>query len=98
MSMFWRVFAANAAILIAGALTLAFAPGPLHKHTAVIDLTALMIGLLVMLVVNGLLLRRLFVPLERLRRGWSERTSCAAVNGAGRQPRRDRRAERAFNG
>ena len=66
MSMFWRVFAANAAILIAGALTLAFAPGPLHKHTALIDLTALLIGLLVMLVVNGLLLRRLFLPLERL--------------------------------
>jgi two-component system sensor histidine kinase UhpB len=64
--MFWRVFTANAAILIAGALTLAFAPGPLHKHTALIDLTALLIGLLVMLVVNGLLLRRLFVPLERL--------------------------------
>ena len=40
MSLFWRVFAANAAILIAGALTLAFAPGPLHKHGAVIDLTA----------------------------------------------------------
>jgi two-component system sensor histidine kinase UhpB len=66
MSMFWRVFAANAAILIAGALTLAFAPGPLHKHAAVIDLTALLIGLLVMLVANGLLLRRLFLPLERL--------------------------------
>ena len=66
MSMFWRVFAANAAILIAGALILAFAPGPLHKHTGLIDFTALLIGLLVMLIVNGLLLRRLFLPLERL--------------------------------
>ena len=66
MSLFWRVFAANAAILIAGALVLAFAPGPLHRNAAVIDLTALLIGLLGMLIVNGLLLRRLFRPLERL--------------------------------
>ncbi len=66
MSLFWRVFAANAAILTAGALVLAFAPGPLHKYRALIDLGGLLIGLLVMLVVNGLLLRRLFRPLERL--------------------------------
>jgi two-component system sensor histidine kinase UhpB len=31
-----------------------------------IDLSALLVGLVVMLVVNGLLLRRLFLPLERL--------------------------------
>ena len=66
MSLFWRVFAANAAILIAGLLILAFVPGPLHKHTGLIDFTALLIGLLIMLIVNGLLLRRLFLPLERL--------------------------------
>jgi two-component system, NarL family, sensor histidine kinase UhpB len=66
MSLFWRVFAANAAILTAGALVLAFAPGPLHKYRALIELGGLLIGLLVMLVVNGALLRRLFRPLERL--------------------------------
>lgn len=66
MSLFWRVFAANAAILTAGALVLAFAPGPLHKYGALIDLGGLLIGLVVMLVVNGILLRRLFGPLERL--------------------------------
>jgi two-component system sensor histidine kinase UhpB len=66
MSLFWRVFAANAAILTAGALVLAFAPGPLHKYSALIDLSGLLIGLVVMLVVNGILLRRLFRPLERL--------------------------------
>src|SRR5512146_1932621 len=66
MSLFWRVFAGNAAILTAGAIVLAFAPGPLHEHRALIDLGGLLIGLLVMLVVNGLLLRRLFRPLERL--------------------------------
>jgi len=66
MSLFWRVFAANAAILTAGALVLAFAPGPLHKYSALIDLSGLLIGLVIMLVVNGILLRRLFRPLERL--------------------------------
>jgi two-component system sensor histidine kinase UhpB len=66
MSLFWRVFAANAAILTAGALVLAFAPGPLHKYSALIDLSGLLIGLLIMLAVNGVLLRRLFRPLEQL--------------------------------
>ena len=96
--MFWRVFAANAAILIAGALTLAFAPGPLHKHAAVIDLTALLIGLLVMLVVNGLLLRRLFLPLERL----AEQMESADVLRGGQRlpvvsPGEIGRLERTFN-
>jgi two-component system, NarL family, sensor histidine kinase UhpB len=98
MSMFWRVFAANAAILIAGALTLAFAPGPLHKHTALIDLTGLLIGLLVMLVVNGLLLRRLFLPLERL----TEQMESADVLRGGQRlpvvsPGEIGRLERTFN-
>ena len=66
MSMYWRVFAANATILVAGTLIFAFGPEPLHKQPAAVDLLALLIGLLLMLVVNGLLLRRLFLPLERL--------------------------------
>ena len=63
MSMFWRVFAANAAILIVGTLALVVYPGPLHEHRAWIDLVVLLIALLVMVVVNGLLLRHLFRPL-----------------------------------
>jgi two-component system, NarL family, sensor histidine kinase UhpB len=66
MSLFWRVFAANAAILIVGTLALVVFPGPLHEHRAWFDLGILLIGLLVMLVVNALVLRRLFRPLERL--------------------------------
>jgi two-component system, NarL family, sensor histidine kinase UhpB len=66
MSLFWRVFAANAAILTTGALVLAFAPSPLHGDRALIDSFGLVVGLVVMLVVNGVLLRRLFRPLERL--------------------------------
>jgi two-component system sensor histidine kinase UhpB len=81
--MFWRVFAANAAVVTAGTLILAFAPGPLHKHTQLVDLVALFIGLLVMLLVNGLLLRRLFRPLERL----AVRMETADVlSGHGRSP------------
>ena len=96
--MFWRVFVANAAILIAGAIVLAFAPGPLHRHAAVIDLTALLIGLAVMLIANGLLLRRLFLPLERL----AERMESADVlRGGQRLPALSSgeigRLERAFN-
>jgi two-component system sensor histidine kinase UhpB len=67
MSLFWRVFAANAAVLIAGLLVLAVAPGGrLHDHAAVIDLSVLLAGLVAMLVVNGLLLHRLLGPLARL--------------------------------
>jgi two-component system sensor histidine kinase UhpB len=96
--MFWRVFAANAVILIAGALVLAFAPGPLHKHTALIDLTALLIGLIVMLLVNGLLLRRQFLPLERL----AEQMESADVLRGGQRlavtsPGEIGRLERTFN-
>jgi two-component system, NarL family, sensor histidine kinase UhpB len=66
MSLFWRVFAANAAILATGALILAFVPSPLHGDRALIDSFGLVVGLVVMLVVNGILLRHLFRPLERL--------------------------------
>jgi two-component system sensor histidine kinase UhpB len=67
MSMFWRVFAANAAVLIAGVLVLAAAPGGrLHRHTALIDLSVLLVGLVAMLAINGLLLRRQLGPLRRL--------------------------------
>lgn len=98
MSMFWRVFVANAAILIAGALVLVFAAGPLHGHAALIDLTTLLIGLAVMLIANGLLLRRLFLPLERL----AERMESADVlRGGQRLPALSSgeigRLERTFN-
>jgi two-component system, NarL family, sensor histidine kinase UhpB len=81
MSLFWRVFAANAAILIVGTLALVVYPGPLHEHRALVDLVVLLIGLLVMLVVNGALLRRLFGPLERL----AERMESADVLRGGQR-------------
>jgi two-component system, NarL family, sensor histidine kinase UhpB len=81
MSLFWRVFAANAAILTAGALVLAFVPSPLRGGRALIDSFGLVVGLVVMLVVNGVLLRRLFWPLERL----AERMEAADVLGGGQR-------------
>jgi two-component system sensor histidine kinase UhpB len=81
MSLFWRVFAANAAILSVGTLALVIYPGPLHEHRALVDLVVLLIGLLVMLVVNGALLRRLFRPLERL----AERMESADVLRGGQR-------------
>jgi two-component system, NarL family, sensor histidine kinase UhpB len=81
MSLFWRVFAANAAILTAGALVLAFVPSPLRGDRALIDSFGLVVGLVVMLVVNGMLLRRLFRPLERL----AEKMKAADVLGGGQR-------------
>ena len=81
MSLFSRVFAANAAILIVGTLTLVVYPGPLHEHRALFDLAVLLIALLVMVVVNGLLLRHLFRPLQRL----AERMDAADVLRGGQR-------------
>ena len=81
MSLFWRVFAANAAILIVGTLALVVYPGPLHEHRALFDLVVLLIALLVMVVVNGLLLRHLFRPLQRL----AERMEAADVLRGGQR-------------
>jgi two-component system, NarL family, sensor histidine kinase UhpB len=81
MSLFWRVFAANAAILIVGTLMLVVYPGPLHEHRALLDLGVLLIALVAMLVVNGLLLRRLFRPLQRL----AERMDTADVLRGGQR-------------
>jgi two-component system sensor histidine kinase UhpB len=98
MSLFWRVFAANAAILIVGTLVLVVYPGPLHEHRALIDLSVLLVALLVMVVVNGLLLRRLFRPLARL----AERMDTADVLRGGQRLPVDSRGEigaleRSFN-
>ncbi len=92
------MFVANAAVLIAGVLVLAFAPGPLHKHTTLLDLAALLGGLVLMLFLNGLLLTRLLLPLERL----AERMETADVLRGGERlpavgPGEIGSLERAFN-
>ncbi|MGH3004182.1 MAG: HAMP domain-containing protein, partial [Gaiellaceae bacterium] len=66
MSLFWRVFLANAAVLAAGILVLAFAPIGLGKHASLPEVVDLLVALGVMIVVNWLTVRPLFLPLERL--------------------------------
>ena len=66
MPLFWRVFFANAAILLAGILVLALTPLRLGEHATLRDVIALLVGLTLMIVVNWLILRPLFRPLERL--------------------------------
>jgi two-component system sensor histidine kinase UhpB len=66
MSLFWRVFSANAAILVAGILVLGFTPVSVSKHASLPEIADLIVGLLVMVVANWLALRPLFRPLERL--------------------------------
>jgi two-component system sensor histidine kinase UhpB len=79
MPLFWRVFVANAAILVAGLLVLSFAPVDVSAHSTLPDLVTLLSSLGLMIVVNWLLLRPLFRPLERL----AERMDRADVLVAG---------------
>ena len=66
MSLFWRVFSANAAILAVGILVLGFTPVSISKNASLPEIADLIVGLLVMVVVNWFVLRPLFRPLERL--------------------------------
>jgi two-component system, NarL family, sensor histidine kinase UhpB len=81
MSLFWRVFLANAAILVVGTVLVVVYPGPLHAHRAGFDLAILLIALVTMVIVNGLLLRRLLQPLQRL----AERMEAADVLRGGQR-------------
>lgn len=66
MPLFWRVFIANAAILLAGILVLALTPVRVSEHATLREVIDLLVGLTLMIVVNWLILRPLFRPLERL--------------------------------
>jgi two-component system, NarL family, sensor histidine kinase UhpB len=64
MSLFWRVFAANATVLTLATAALALAPVTVSVPVAPRELLVLLVGLGVMLVLNLLLLRRAFHPLD----------------------------------
>lgn len=68
MTLFWRVFFVNAALLIAGVLVLALTPITVSAKIRLIQAIVLAVGVVIMLVANLLLLRPLFTPLERLAR------------------------------
>jgi two-component system sensor histidine kinase UhpB len=66
MSLFWRVFAINTGVLVVGALVLALSPASVSNRILVVEALVLTVGVVLVLAVNLLLLRRAFEPLERL--------------------------------
>ena len=67
MSLFWRVFVLNAAVFVIGTGVLALSPAPVRLPVTVVEAILLAVGLLAILLVNLVLLRRSLGPLERLR-------------------------------
>lgn len=65
-SLLWRVFATNTVVFVVAAAVLAWAPVTVHRVATPRELVILGIGLVVMLAVDLLLLRRAFGPLRRL--------------------------------
>ena len=64
----WRIFGVNAVILVAAAVALAFSPATVSFPIALTEGIVLAVGLVALLIVNLLLVRRSFAPLERLTR------------------------------
>src|SRR5688500_12792460 len=66
LSLFWRVFGTNAAVLALAFLGLVFAPVTVSVPPAAIELVVLAAGLVCMLAINLALLRPAFQPLNEL--------------------------------
>jgi two-component system sensor histidine kinase UhpB len=98
MSLFWRVFLVNAALLVAGVLVLALTPISVSADIRLIQGIVLAFGVLIVLVANLLLLRPLFAPLERLARRMEELDVLRAVRPLhAASPGEIGSLERAFN-
>jgi two-component system sensor histidine kinase UhpB len=84
MPLLWRVFAANAAVLVVATLVLVLSPATVSFPVALTEAVVLAAGLAAMLALNVMLLRRAFAPLLRLidqvetERRESARTALAA--------------------
>jgi two-component system, NarL family, sensor histidine kinase UhpB len=66
VSLLWRVFAANVAICVIAVALLAWTPATVHRVATPSELLVLSSGLVVMLAIDLLILRRVFAPLRRL--------------------------------
>ena len=66
MTLQWKVFATNAAVLVGATLVLVLTPLTVSFPVALAELVALAGGLVAMLALNLVLLRRAFGPLARL--------------------------------
>jgi two-component system sensor histidine kinase UhpB len=64
--LFWRVFAVNACFLALVALLLIVTPVTISAPIAATEAALVLLGLAIALLVNAVLLRRVFTPLERL--------------------------------
>ncbi len=83
VSLLWRVFLANLVVWIAAFALLAWSPVTVHRVATPRELVVLAIGLIAMLAVDLILLRRVLGPLRRL----------ASVMGAVEPQQPGRRAE-----
>jgi two-component system, NarL family, sensor histidine kinase UhpB len=66
LSLLWRVFAINAALLVVATLLLALTPVTIHARIAIVEGLDLAVALVVMLAANLLLLRPTLRPIDRL--------------------------------
>ena len=66
LSLFWRVFAANAGLFALVTLLLLLSPVTIHAPIRLIEAIILVAGFGIALAANFLLLRRAFVPLDQL--------------------------------
>ena len=66
MSLFWRVVAINAGVLVAAAILLAVSPATVSRSLQIAEAVVLAVGTVLMISVNLVLMRRVFGPLEHL--------------------------------
>ncbi|WP_270037799.1 HAMP domain-containing sensor histidine kinase [Solirubrobacter ginsenosidimutans] len=66
MSMFWRVVIVNALVVVGAVLALVVTPASVSATPTAAEIEVLVTGGVLVIVLNVLLLRRIFVPLERL--------------------------------
>lgn len=66
MPLFWRVFATNAAVLIAAAVALVLTPATVSFPVALTEAAVLAAGLAALIAINLVFLRRVFRPLHEL--------------------------------
>jgi two-component system sensor histidine kinase UhpB len=66
MTLFWRVVTINGAVLLAAAVMLVVSPATVSSTAVAAEVLVLAAGLVVVMIVNFVLLRRVFGPLERL--------------------------------
>ncbi len=66
LPLLWRVFAINAALLVAATLLLALTPVTIHAPIVLVEAIVLCVALVVMLAANLLLLRHTLAPIDRL--------------------------------